>query len=68
MIENAAGRLIGLAVKASATVHPADFSGLRKLAAASGQRFAAGYVLYDHDTVVPFGDRLYAVPISALWQ
>ena len=68
VIENAAGRLIGLAVKASATVHPADFSGLRKLAAASGQRFAAGYVLYDHDTVVPFGDRLYAVPISALWQ
>ncbi|MBI5769481.1 MAG: hypothetical protein HZA93_17025 [Verrucomicrobia bacterium] len=36
--------------------------GLRKLATAAGKRFAAGFVLYGHDTVVPFGDRFWAVP------
>jgi hypothetical protein len=25
-------------------------------------------VLYDHHTVVPFGERLFATPISALWK
>jgi predicted AAA+ superfamily ATPase len=67
VIEDAEGRLVGLEVKAAATVTADDFGGLRKLAAASGKRFAAGYVLYDHDKVVPFGDRMFAVPISALW-
>jgi hypothetical protein len=27
-----------------------------------------GLVLYDHDHPVPFGDRLLAAPISALWR
>ncbi len=67
VIENADGQLIGLEVKAAASVHPADFGGLRKLAAAAGKRFVAGFVLYDHDTVVPFGDRLFAAPIASLW-
>lgn len=67
VIENAEGRLVGLEVKAAATVTAADFGGLRKLAAAAGKRFAAGYVLYDHDTIVPFGEKLFAVPLSALW-
>jgi hypothetical protein len=67
VLEHAEGQLIGLEVKAAATVTAADFGGLRKLAAAAGKRFAAGYVLYDHDHVVPFGDKLWAVPLSALW-
>jgi uncharacterized protein len=67
VIENADGKLVGLEVKAAATAGPDDFSGLRKLAAAAGKRFAAGYVLYDHDVVVPFGEKLFAVPVSAMW-
>jgi hypothetical protein len=27
-----------------------------------------GLVLYDHDKVVPFGERLFAAPISTLWR
>jgi plasmid stabilization system protein ParE len=27
----------------------------------------AGLVLYDHDRILPFGDRLRAVPLSCLW-
>ena len=55
-------------MKASATVSARDFSGLRRLAAACGCRFALGLVLYDHDRAVPFDDRMAAVPVSTLWS
>jgi predicted AAA+ superfamily ATPase len=67
VIEDGRGRLIGIEVKASATVRADDFRGLRRLAEAAGDRFAFGAVLYDHDMVVPFGERLAAIPVSALW-
>jgi uncharacterized protein len=67
VIENQDGQLVGIEVKASATVRSTDFSGLRKLAEVCGRRFALGLVLYDHDTVTPFGERLFAAPISTLW-
>lgn len=63
------GRLIaGVEVKAAATVTAGDFRGLRKLKEAAGARFATGFVLYDGDTTVPFGDGLYAGPVRALWE
>ena len=68
VIEDGLGRIVGVEVKASATVSARDFSGLRRLAAAAGEAFALGLVLYDHETAVPFGERLVAVPISALWS
>lgn len=66
VIEDRRGRVVGFEVKASATVTASDFRGLRRLADAAGDQFAFGAVLYDHDAVLPFGDRLWAVPISAL--
>jgi hypothetical protein len=68
VIEDQERRTVGLEVKAGATVTAADFNGLRKLAEASGKRFASGLVLYDGDTVVPFGPNLSAAPISSLWS
>ncbi len=68
VIEDARGRIIGVEVKAAATVTTADFSGLRKLAEACGSRFAMGLVLYDHDTLAPFGKQLYAAPLATLWR
>ena len=67
VIENRAGQVIGLEVKAAATVRAEDFAGLRKLAAATGDRFAFGAVPYDHDQAIGFGDRLTALPLSCLW-
>jgi len=60
--------LAGVEVKAGSTVTADDFKGLRKLQSASGKSFRAGVVLYDGGAVVPFGKRLYAVPISSLWE
>lgn len=68
VIEQGARAVAGIEVKAGATVTDRDFSGLRKLQHAAGARFRRGVVLYDGDTVLPFGDRLQAVPIRFLWE
>ena len=60
--------MAGVEVKAGATVRAEDFRGLRKLMRTVGDRFAAGVVLYDGETCVGFGDRLYAVPVRMLWE
>ncbi len=63
VIERGATGVAGVEVKASGTVRPGDFRGLRKLREALGERFAGGVVLYDGEVTVPFGDRLFAVPL-----
>ena len=59
-------RLAGVEVKASATVTAADFKGLGKLKAACDDQFACGVVFYGGDSVLPFGERMFAVPIAVL--
>ena len=68
VIEDGLGRIVGVEVKASATVSRRDFSGLRRLAAAAGENFALGLVLYDHEQTVPFAERMAAAPVSTLWS
>jgi uncharacterized protein len=68
VVENHEGRIAGVEVKAAATVGRKDFAGLTKLAAAAGDRYAGGVVLYDGEQSLPFGEGRRAVPISALWS
>ncbi len=68
VIENRRGEIVGIEVKSSATVSSDDFSGMRKLAEACGDRFVQGIVLYDHDQVVPFAENMFAAPLSSLWS
>jgi len=68
ILENRQGDIIGVEVKASATVTSRDFSGLRKLNEAAGEKFVQGRVLYDHKQVVPFTANMFAAPISCLWS
>ncbi|OFZ68492.1 MAG: AAA family ATPase [Betaproteobacteria bacterium RBG_16_58_11] len=67
VIENAAGQIVGVEVKAAASVSAGDLAGLKRLAALSGKQFVAGLVLYDGNDTLPIGERLWAVPISTLW-
>ena len=67
VLERDDGTIAGIEVKASATVRSGDFTGLRALAEACGDRFAFGVVLYDSKDIVPFGDKLAAAPLSSLW-
>ncbi len=67
VIENAAGQLVGVEVKASATVKGSDLQGLKKLATLAGSQFQMGMLLYDGDETLPLGEKLWAAPLASLW-
>ncbi len=68
VIETPDGRVVGVEVKAGATVRTEDLAGLRKLARQIGDRFVAGYVLYTGQQTLPYGEKLRAIPLDALWR
>jgi len=68
LLEDRRGRVAGIEVKASATIGAKDFAGLTALADTAGKRFAGGVLLYAGGDVLPFGKKLYAMPVSALWR
>ena len=69
VLERRGGEIVGIEVKAAATVSAADFKGLNALREATvGARFLRGIVFYTGDVAVAFGPDLYAVPLSFLWQ
>lgn len=67
VIENAVGQLVGIEVKAKASINTGDLKGLRKLSSLSGSHFKMGVLLYDGDETLPLGDGMWAAPISTLW-
>ena len=68
LLEHPDGRLVGVEVKASASPAAGDFRGLKALQAEYPERFHRGVVLHLGEQAVPFGDRLHALPVSALWR
>jgi hypothetical protein len=68
VLEDRRGAVVGVEVKAAATVKTEDFRGLRTLETKLGDDFVAGIVLYTGGHTLPFGPRLRAMPVSALWQ
>jgi predicted AAA+ superfamily ATPase len=67
VLERRDGSVVGVEVKTAASASTADFRGLRHLRDKLGERFKAGVLLYTGESVVPFGDRLAAVPLCGLW-
>jgi uncharacterized protein len=67
ILEDNAGRIVAIEVKAAETVRTEDFRALRLLQRRLGNRFHAGFVLYCGDQQLPFGEGLSCLPISALW-
>ena len=67
IIENAAGHLVGVEVKAAATVKESDLRGLKRLASIAGEHFKLGVILYDGEETLPLGKDLWAAPLSSLW-
>ena len=67
VVEDERGQVVGIEIKASATVTPSDFKGMRQLTNACGNELVKGIVLYDGEETVPFGGKLFAMPISSLW-
>ncbi len=67
VIEHPNGGLIAIEVKAAASASTADFKGLRHLQQACGDALRLGVLMYDGDTAVPFGPRLWAAPFGHLF-
>lgn len=67
VLEDEAKGIVGIEVKAAATVKLSDFQGLERLSRACGKAFKLGIVLYDGDKVVSFGARQLAAPFPCLW-
>lgn len=68
VLEDAAGRLVGIEVKKSASPSAEDFKGLRHFRDAVGKRFLRGVLLYTGANSVAFEPDLHAVPVSSLWR
>lgn len=68
VLETPDGRVVGVEVKAGTTIRTDDLTGLRALQRTVGDRFVAGYVLYTGSQTLPFGPRIRALPIEALWR
>lgn len=67
VLETISGCVLGIEVKASATLTKKDFQGLEKLKKTAGEHFKMGLLLYDGDNSASFGDKLYALPLGCLW-
>ncbi len=68
VLENRRGQVVAIEVKAASTVRTEDFRGLHHVRERLGADFVVGLVLYTGGQTLPFGDRLRAMPISALWE
>lgn len=68
VMENRRRDVVGIEVKATSTVKASHFKGLEYLRDQAGDRFRAGVVLYTGQAALPFGDRLWALPMASLWD
>jgi predicted AAA+ superfamily ATPase len=68
VIESASGEVVGIEAKAAATATASDARGLRLLRDKLGARFKTGIIVYSGEHTLPIGERIWAVPISGLWQ
>lgn len=67
LMEDRRGSVVAIEAKLGSTPNERDFSGVAHLREKLGDRFAAGVVLNTGSRTLPFGDRLWAAPVSALW-
>lgn len=69
VLESSGGSILGIEVKASATVKTQDFHGLAKLAEFAGDKFKQGVLFYSGQEILPFRHKdfsFFALPFSLL--
>jgi len=68
VLEDRTGKVVGVEVKAAATLGSNDVRGLQALATAVGKNWVRGVVLYTGGESIPFSANLHGVPIGQLWS
>lgn len=67
VLEDRAGRVVGVEIKAAATLGTNDVRGLQAFTKTVGKNWRRGVVLYTGTEVVPFSSNIHGVPVSRLW-
>lgn len=67
ILETPDGRVAGLEVKSSSRVKASDNRWLSQMRDKLGGRFVGGLILHTGMTTAPFGEKIMAVPMDALW-
>ena len=62
------GEVVGIEVKAAATVGNEAFKGLRFLEKELGRKFKRGIVIYTGGQAVAFDRNMFAVPLHTIWN
>ena len=68
IIEKDNGETTAIEVKLDSSLNDNDFKNLELCRNTIGNKFMKGIVLYRGEDIVPFGDKLYAVPVNYLWE
>jgi predicted AAA+ superfamily ATPase len=68
ILEDRAGRVVGIEVKASETISLDDWKGMDVLGEEVGDKMVRGIILYLGKEVVAFRKDRLALPLSALWN
>ena len=68
IIEKDNGDTIAIEVKLDSSLNGNDFKNLELCRTVIGNKFKKGIVLYTGLDLVPFGEKLWAVPVNYLWE
>lgn len=68
VLENRAGQIVGIEVKASETISPDDWKGLSVLESEMEDKLVRSIIFYLGKEVVALGNKRLALPLSALWE
>lgn len=66
VLESPQREVIGIEVKAAASVQACDFKGLKKLKEIVGGQFLTGIVLFNGEHPLSFGEGMWAIPLRCL--
>lgn len=59
--------IVGIEIKSSNSISANDFKGLQHLAEMTSKKFHRGVVLYTGEKIIPFGEKMIALPVNCLY-
>lgn len=68
LLEGPQGKIVAMEVKATSKASARDFRHIETLQSDLGDKFHIGFVIYQGKDIVPFGDKMFAIPMSSLWR
>lgn len=68
VLEGPGNDLVAIEIKSTETISDEDFKELKKFQNKVGKKLKHGILFYSGNMILPFGEKLTAMPISSLWE